>query len=141
MIYIAAPYTHASAIIRAERAGKAAQAMFALGREGINSISPTFLGHALEEKFRTNLPYEFWLEWSRALLVKCHEVYVLPLPGWRESRGVAEECRYAAALKLPITGYSIAGCEEHVSGRDIRKQFDLPISRATALRAVGEKPE
>lgn len=135
MIYIAAPYSHQNPLIRAERSRKAGKAMWELARAGVPAIAPTFYGHEFEGKFRAELPYEFWLVWSRGILVKCSEVYVLPLEGWRESLGLESELTLAASLWLPITGYPCEGAED-VSGFDIRKQFDLPITRAKFMRQL-----
>lgn len=46
--------------------------------------------------------YEFWMAWSRELLKMCDVVYVLCTPGWRESRGVAQEIEWARAEDTPV---------------------------------------
>jgi len=135
MIYLISPYTHQNPLVRAERARKVGRVALALAEEGIMSISPVFYGHQLEEKFHVHLPYEFWLSWSRGVMAKCSAAYVVALPGWRESRGVREECKLAVELSMPITGYQIADAEE-VSGLDIRKEFDLPIVKVKGMRSV-----
>lgn len=109
--------------------------MLALAEQGIHAISPVFYGHELEVKFHVNLPYEFWLDWSRQIMAKCDALYVIALPGWRESVGVKSECELAASLHITITGFQIADAEE-VSGLDIRKEFGLPITKAKHMRVV-----
>jgi hypothetical protein len=136
MIYLISPYTHPSGPVRAERSRKAGKAMLLLARQGIHAVSPVFFGHMLEDKFHESLPYDFWLQWSRQLMVGCRECYLLPLAGWRTSRGVAEECHLAVSLSLPITGFAIGEDEEEISGLDIRRQFDLPLARAQAMKNI-----
>ena len=136
MIYLISPYTHQAGPVRAERSRKAGKAMLLLARQGIHAVSPVFYGHMLEDKFHEHLPYDFWLDWSRQLMVACRECYLLPLVGWRESHGVEAECKLAVELHLPITGFAIGEDEEHVGGVDIRRQFGLPLVHAKHMRNV-----
>ena len=136
MIYIACPYTHPSAITRAERSRKAGKAMLTLAEQGILAISPTFYGHNLEEKFRITIPYDYWMQWSFDLMSKCSSLYVVTIPGWRESAGVRRECELADQLGVPITGYCSTADAEEVSGLDIRREFGLSIQKAKGLRRI-----
>lgn len=136
MIYIACPYTHPSAITRAERSRKAGKAMLTLAEQGILAVSPIFYGHSIEEKFHITLPYDYWMQWSFDLMSKCSSLYVVTIPGWRESAGVRRECELADQLGVPITGYCSAADAEEVSGLDIRREFGLSIQKAKGLRRI-----
>jgi len=136
MIFLSSPYSHPNPLTRAERSRKAGKAMLMLAQEGILAVSPVFLGHSLEEKFHTVLPYEYWIDLDLHLMSRCNSVYVLTLPGWRESKGVRQECELAVKLSLPITGYAAAPDAEEVSGNDIRREFDLPIPKTRAMRRI-----
>ena len=74
MIYLAAPYTHPSSLVRAARSRAAATAMYELAKSDILAFAPTFYGHELETRLKINLPYEFWLAWSRVMMTKCSEI-------------------------------------------------------------------
>jgi len=136
MIYLISPYTHQNALVRAERSRKVGRVMLELAQSGIHSIAPAFLGHQLEEKFKTDLPYEFWMSWSRDLMAKCSEAYLLPLEGWRESTGVRSECELAVLLTIPLAVYPIKDAEE-ITNREVRDAFDLAIPRVKHMRYSG----
>lgn len=110
--------------------------MLELARAGYHSVAPAFLGHSLEEKFKEHLPYEFWLAWSKELMAKCSEAYLIPLDGWRESRGVRGECELAVALTIPIAVY-IVGDAEEVTTKEVRDAFNLAIPRVKHMRFAG----
>lgn len=45
----------------------------------------------------------FWLHQDFAILSRCDELYVLMLPGWKESHGVNREIDYANEKGMRIT--------------------------------------
>jgi hypothetical protein len=85
---------------------------------------PVAYGHSVEDKLRQNFPYDYWLRWSKAMLTPAKALYVLTLPGWESSKGLAEEIRLAHDLEIPVLGYSVADCEP-VSGFEIIMEFGL----------------
>lgn len=50
-------------------------------------------------------------------------LYVLTLPGWRESKGVKAEVLFALQKQIPIIGCDILNECEDVAGYDIKKYF------------------
>ena len=130
MIYLAGPYSHPNPLVRADRSRAMGKAMLELSQQQILSFSPVFYGHELEKKFHERLPYKFWIDWGLQILSSCSGLYVVSLPGWRDSKGVRAECEAASRLGLPLTGYQVNQDCEEVGGLDIRKEFDLPIVRA-----------
>lgn len=109
-IYLASAYTgHLAECSSAREDIRYAEALYAasilISRSRI-VFSPIVLGHTMSRFMRENsLPrpsYEFWMAWSRELLKMCDVVYVLCTPGWRESRGVAQEIEWARAEDTPV---------------------------------------
>lgn len=105
MIYLAAPYTHPSALIQEERVRTTAEAVDILLSQGYDCIfAPTVYGHALE-KFGAGMTarkHGFWMSQCMHMLQCADELMILPLVGWRESRGIAEEVRFARAVGKQI---------------------------------------
>jgi hypothetical protein len=138
VIYLASPYSHPGAPVRAERARACGRAVLLLAQQNIQAFAPVFYGHELETKFKTHLSYDYWIDFGLRMMEKCAGVYVLTLSGWRESRGVRKECERAHALHLPITGFCLNPDEDEdegeVSGTDIRRQFNLPLPKAHFMR-------
>jgi hypothetical protein len=106
MLYIASPYTHPNPLVRRARAHCAAviTAELMRGATGDWFFSPIPLGHEVAQ----HLPYEvaddhgFWMRWCRNALEEASALYLIPLPGWQESKGIAEELAYCDSKSLPV---------------------------------------
>ena len=101
MIYLASPYSHADAAIREERFHAACVAAAQLMRAGNVVYSPIVHSHPIALH---GLPtdWRFWERHDREQLVRCDEVVVLTIDGWRESEGVQAEIRIAAEHGKPV---------------------------------------
>lgn len=106
MLYIAAPYTHPDPLVRRARAHCAAvlTAELMRGATGDWFFSPIPLGHEVAQHlpYETAANHEFWMRWCRNALEEANALYLLPLVGWRGSRGVAEELTYCDSKSLPV---------------------------------------
>ncbi len=83
MIYLASPYSHPEVVVRQQRFHEACRAV------------ATLLASRLTD-------WPFWEQFDRDHLVRCDELIVLMLDGWRESVGVAAEIRIAGELGKPV---------------------------------------
>jgi nucleoside 2-deoxyribosyltransferase len=101
VIYLASPYSHPDAAVRAARFEAACAHASAMLREGELVYSPIVHSHPLAER---GLPgdWAYWAEHDRRMLSACTALLVLALPGWEESRGVAAEVGMARDLGLPV---------------------------------------
>lgn len=101
MIYLATPYSHPDPVVREQRFQSACRASAKLLASGLAVFSPIVHGHPLvDHGLPTDWP--FWERFDRDHLVRCDEVVVLMLDGWRESVGVAAEIQIAAELGKPV---------------------------------------
>jgi hypothetical protein len=101
MIYLASPYSHPEVEVRKQRFRDACRAAAQLLASGLTVFSPIVHGHPLvDQGLPTDWP--FWERFDRDHLVRCDEVVVLMLDGWRESVGVAGEIRIAGELGKPV---------------------------------------
>src|SRR5262245_1635750 len=101
-VYLASPYSHVAKHVMRERyiAAQAATAWLLARR--IWTYSPIVHCHALAERYSLPTGADFWGEFSRAMLERSDELYILMLAGWRDSAGVRDEAGYANRLDLPI---------------------------------------
>jgi hypothetical protein len=62
--------------------------------QGYIVMCPVILGHGL------GLPtdWQFWEEYDIAFLEWCDEIWIIMLPGWKESNGVQSEIKVAKLL-------------------------------------------
>lgn len=104
-IYLAAPYSHPEHAIRARRYLYATQAANQLMRRGLLVYSPLTHGHTLAALGGLGSDFAAWREHCLSFIRHwAQELYVLTLPGWRDSIGVTAEIAEAESLGLPV-GY------------------------------------
>jgi nucleoside 2-deoxyribosyltransferase len=112
MIYLASPYTARNGdgsldlSLMEERYLLVEEALAKCVQRKIHALSPIVLFHSLAFKHALPPHASFWRAHNRALLQRCDALYVLCLPGWDTSLGIAYELGVAHALGLPV--YALA---------------------------------
>lgn len=104
LTYLACPYSHADAKVRAERFDAVNRAAGKLINEGLIIFSPISHSHPIAEVSNLPLDFVFWDKFCTAYLMASRKVLVLTLPGWKESTGVTAEIDRAITLNIPV-GY------------------------------------
>jgi hypothetical protein len=106
-IYLASPYSHPDALIRRARYGHAVRFIGHLARCKTVIYSP--IAHWHDAATRCHLPtaHQFWLDQNDAMLRASRGVFVLRLPDWEKSLGVAHEIELAAFIGLPVDHYEV----------------------------------
>lgn len=101
-LFLASPYSSSSKNVEYRRYCMARGACANAFRAGLHVFSPIVHWH--ETAVAHNLPtaHEPWLALNRSFLEKASGLWVLTLPGWEVSTGVASEIAYAESLNLPI---------------------------------------
>ncbi|GFM34054.1 DUF1937 family protein [Desulfovibrio subterraneus] len=102
LVYLAAPYTHESERVRQARFLAVTEQAARGWEQGYGVYSPLTLTHEAAVRFGLPKDWAFWAAMCRATLERHHELWVLCLPGWRESVGVQAEIAIARALGLPV---------------------------------------
>ena len=104
LIYLASPYSDPDPGVRQARFEATCRAAAVLMRAGEAVFAPVCHSHpiALHGGLHATA-FDFWMRADRPLLEACTEVMVLRLPGWEQSRGIAEELRIAAERGIPET--------------------------------------
>jgi hypothetical protein len=102
LYYLASPYTHANKDLMQERYDRVNHfAAKLIIKRGINVIEPICTGH-VKVKFNMPVTFEYWKERDHMYIRHSDAVIVYMLDGWKESRGVQEEIKYAQSLNKPI---------------------------------------
>lgn len=103
-IYLAAPYTSPDPIVRNSRVELASIIAARLMEEGHVVFSPITHGHSVVDHLhhRNAHSHEFWMGQCLPMLKASELLVVLPMEGWRESRGIAEELAFARSNDIPI---------------------------------------
>ena len=104
-VYLCSPYTPTRAGDTVEsRAHDAAKAAAKLMAAGHVVFSPIVHSHYVAEFLPADkrLDHHFWMHQDLPILRRAREVFVLRLPGWERSRGIAREISEAAIHNIPV---------------------------------------
>lgn len=102
-VYLAAPLAHPSPTIQNDRIELASLAAAMLMERGLVVFSPLSHCYRIKQHFTREPDHDFWMRQDLRILHACDELFVLPLDGWRESKGVAMEIDYFTSHKRPIS--------------------------------------
>lgn len=108
LVYLACPYSDPQWAVRFERfqATNRAAAMLMVMR-GEPVFSPISHSHPIceavvDDETGESQSWGYWECFNRAVLAICHKLYVLPMPGWKESVGVQAEIVMAGQMGIPV---------------------------------------
>jgi hypothetical protein len=102
IVYIASPYSHSDAAVREKNYQLVSKYTAELIAGGQTAISPIAYGHPLLSFTDMPSDWEFWQSFCLDFLRVCSSIHVLRIPGWDQSRGVAEEIAFAQKLGIPV---------------------------------------
>lgn len=100
--YIASPYSHPDPEVRLARYWAAVKKAAEMMKAGHRVFSPIAHTHEIGLVLGDAVNHAFWMDQDKAILRHCDKLVVLMLPGWSESKGVAEEVEFARTLGIPI---------------------------------------
>lgn len=104
LIYLCSPYSGSpDPAVRLRRFHEVCKKASELMNAGYLVFSPVAHSHSIAVGWGLPLDFNYWEEFDRKMIAACDEMYVLRLPGWQESKGVAAEIQIAAELHKPIT--------------------------------------
>lgn len=109
--YLACPYTSSTPSLRWIRKQLVSQVAAGLMSKSTVVFSPITHGHHLAEHLPPNLAHdhEFWMGQCLPFVEWADVFALLPLDGWRESRGVQRELEYARSLGKPVIVFQLPG--------------------------------
>ena len=122
--YLACPYTHDSHSHRWARARLASEIAAHFMSHDDVVFSPITHGHHIEPHLPPDLgsSHDFWMSQCLPMVQWADQVILLPLQGWRESRGVTMELEFARNLNKRILVVQLVGvpqCELFSSDVDL----------------------
>ncbi len=103
IVYLAGPYSHPESSIRMDRYNKLTEVSARLMDHGYFNFSPITHSHHQQAYMNNNsTTFAFWKDNDLAFISRLDAVYVLLIPGWRESLGVTAEIAFAEANGIPV---------------------------------------
>ena len=109
--YLACPYSSDKPSLRWLRQELVSQVAAGMMSKSAVVFSPITQGHHLAEHLPANLAHdhEFWMTQCLPFVEWADVFALLPLEGWRESRGVQKELAYAQSLGKQILVFQLPG--------------------------------
>lgn len=102
LIYLASPYSHIHPHIMDRRHAAVCKAAANFLNAGHVIYSPIAHMHPIAEIAELPKGWDFWERFDTVMLQRCQRVWVLQLPGWDQSKGVAAEIAIAIGMGLPV---------------------------------------
>lgn len=117
LIYLASPYSPRFAEVRNQRYQEAVKAAAVLAKQGVPCYCPVAFWHnvALSQALPTTA--DFWWAQNKKMMDVCTQAWVLTLPDWERSAGLAEEIAYLRSIKQTVIYCSIDNLPALAEGR------------------------
>lgn len=101
MIYIGSPYSDPSFLVMDDRAYQAGCFAAYMAKQGHVVYCPIASWHHLAKEHAMPRDFPFWSKMNLDILSRSEELWVLQLGGWENSRGLAEELKFAEVMHIP----------------------------------------
>ncbi len=109
--YVASPYTSDHPIEMQERYFNVRDFCAYCANEGLLVYSPIVHWHSIAEEHDLPKDHNFWLNQDRAMIIAAQGIMVLMIDGWKDSRGVQDEIKFAHQLQRPIQYWDYDGID------------------------------
>lgn len=103
LVYIGSPYSNPDPAVREENFNIVSRLAARKCSNGKVAFSPITYGHTLIGFKHMPTNWEFWKSFCLAFLEHADELLVYKMPGWENSRGLAEEIEFAIERNIKIT--------------------------------------
>lgn len=103
MIYLASPYMDPDSSVVEQRFDAVCRKAGELIKEGHVVYSPIAHSHPIAIRVALPQDWAFWERFDTAMLKCATAFYILKLPGWDRSKGVASEEYIARSMGIPVT--------------------------------------
>ena len=101
-IYLASPYSDPDPDLREHRFRAACEKAGILMAAGHIVFSPIAHSHPIAKVCDLPKGWDFWEKYDRTFIEWCDELWVLMVPGWETSKGIAAEIEIAMIFNKPI---------------------------------------
>lgn len=102
LVYLACPYSSPDRDIRVARFEAVNKMTAVLMNKGLSVFSPISMSHPIAEQCSLPGDWQFWAKFDTDFISCCNTLYVLTIPGWKESTGVTAEIGIAEKLGIPV---------------------------------------
>jgi hypothetical protein len=101
-IYLASPYSHDDPSVQFTRFIENSEVAARLFQEGVIVFAPIIQSPCMSHYGNLkDTDWDTWARFDKAIIAQSKGIYVINLPGWRESVGVTAEMHYARLKGIP----------------------------------------
>ena len=100
--YLASPYTDPDPSVQEQRYQMVRALAARLFAQRIWVFAPIVHCHDISISHGLPGDFEFWDEYDRTMLYHCDDMWIAPLPGWEDSRGIKAEREICADYNMPV---------------------------------------
>lgn len=108
MIYLAIPYTSKDLLTRSTRFEVANYVAAMFMDQGHTVFSPISHGHVIDPYLKSKTDHKFWMRQCLPFLEISDKLVVVCLDGWKESKGVQEEIKFAELNNIKIEYFALS---------------------------------
>ena len=101
-MYLASPYSHPDPFVRETRYLWAMKELTHALKMGIHVYSPIVHCHELAKIADLPRDAKFWELYNFTMLAAAEQLWVLMIPGWQESKGIAGEIEEAKRVGIQV---------------------------------------
>lgn len=141
LIYLAVPYSHPDEAVRLQRFETVTLVSALLIKQGVVNFSPITQSHEQAESHDLPGDWAFWETVDKVFLDRCDELYVLALPGWKDSVGVTAEIEHMKNSGKPIRYVSLNEYKDYVCLIEEVTAIALDAPRAPQGGTMHEREE
>lgn len=102
LIYLASPYSHKSKTVMRQRENDINNIGATLLNKGYFIYGPISMSAAIARSGKMGSGWDTWRELDLLMIDKCDEMWVVDMPGWLESTGVAAEIEHCLKTGKPV---------------------------------------
>ena len=125
LIYLASPYSDKDEAVMEWRYEQTLRFVAAFIKNGHMVFSPIVYTHEMAKKYKLERQHQFWANQNERWLDYATALWILELPGWRESAGIRHEIRYMSEVrKMPYAVKYILPTADVSITRQIQKPTD-----------------
>lgn len=106
MIYVASPYSSPILGVAESRYRKVRDFVDLMLASGFVAFSPIVYCHPVSMRTGHQTDAQTWMHFNMDMLRRAEAMYVLDLPGWKESKGLKIELNVCKMLSIPVVHYN-----------------------------------
>ncbi|MCK9468404.1 MAG: DUF1937 family protein [Porticoccaceae bacterium] len=136
IMYVGSAYMHPDPSVRAQRCQMVTLATGGLIKKGVVAFSPIAHSHPIASQVDLDGGFETWRYFDLSMIASMELFGMLLMDGFMESKGMAEELRYARLLRKPVYVIGVTQIDRGEKGLGVHVEMaEVPFNIVTTEMA------